>query len=317
MTLPPRLNETDVKLLRVFLAVVTHGGFTPAQIHLNVSAATISGQMAALEQRLGFRLCERGRAGFRLTEEGRAIHAAGQKIFEAHETFRGEVAALKGETASILRFGIVDNTVTNSHGRVVEALTLFSEAAPDVHVAITVDGPVALEQALLDRRLEVAVAAFHHHAPGIEYSPVFEEEQGLYCGRGAELYSRAHKVETPEIVKQRFVTRGYLGERQTAHLVPAIPGATVYNMEAVMLLLLTGHYIGYLPRHSAKVWEESGELRELRPDLFSYSSTFELAYRRGQTQASATRTFIRCLVEAHGLRGDPSSVVTSRQRDAS
>jgi DNA-binding transcriptional LysR family regulator len=113
------------------------------------------------------------------------------------------------------------------------------------------------------------------------------------------------------------VTRGYLGERQTAHLVPAIPGATVYNMEAVMLLLLTGHYIGYLPRHSAKVWEESGELRELRPDLFSYSSTFELAYRRGQTQASATRTFIRCLVEAHGLRGDPSSVVTSRQRDAS
>jgi hypothetical protein len=61
--------------LRVLLAVVTHGGFTPAQIHLSVSAATISGQMAALEQRLGFRLCERGRAGFRLTEEGRAIHA--------------------------------------------------------------------------------------------------------------------------------------------------------------------------------------------------------------------------------------------------
>ena len=217
-------------------------------------------------------------------------------------TFRSEVAALKGETASILRFGIVDNTVTNSHGRVVEALTLFSKAAPGVHVAITVDGPVALEQALLDRRIEVAVAAFHHHAPGIEYSPIFEEEQGLYCGRGAELYSRANKVETREIVKQRFVTRGYLGERQTAHLVPAIPGATVYNMEAVMLLLLTGRYIGYLPRHSAKVWEQSGDLRELRPDLFAYSSTFELAYRRGQAHAPATQTFIRCLVEAHNLR---------------
>jgi DNA-binding transcriptional LysR family regulator len=89
----------------------------------------------------------------------------------------------------------------------------------------------------------------------------------------------------------------------------------------VMLLLLTGCYIGYLPRHAARVWAESGELRELRSDLFAYSSTFELAYRRGQTHASATRTFIRCLVEAHSFRKGPSSLspsaVTSRQRDAS
>ena len=50
------LAEGDIRLLRVFAKVVEAGGFSAAQISLNVSQSTISTHMMALEQRLGVKL---------------------------------------------------------------------------------------------------------------------------------------------------------------------------------------------------------------------------------------------------------------------
>ena len=63
-------SDLDLRLIRVFLAVVDAGGVTPAQATLNVGQSTISTQLSTLETRLGYRLCERGRSGFRLTARG-------------------------------------------------------------------------------------------------------------------------------------------------------------------------------------------------------------------------------------------------------
>ena len=72
-----QVQDTDLKLLRIFETIVRCGGFAAAQPILNIGASSISEYMSQLETRLGLRLCERGRAGFRLTEEGAELHAAG------------------------------------------------------------------------------------------------------------------------------------------------------------------------------------------------------------------------------------------------
>ena len=89
------LSESDIRLLRVFSAVVDAGGFSAAQIDLNVSQSTISTHMTALEQRLGVRLCERGRSGFRLTERGTLIYQAAQRLFSAIDEFRSDAGAAR------------------------------------------------------------------------------------------------------------------------------------------------------------------------------------------------------------------------------
>jgi DNA-binding transcriptional LysR family regulator len=61
-----RLDNIDLRLLRVFVAVVEAHGFSEAQFALNLSASTLSTHLAALERKLGGRLCDRGRGGFRL-----------------------------------------------------------------------------------------------------------------------------------------------------------------------------------------------------------------------------------------------------------
>ena len=70
MTVIGRLSDLDLRLLRIFVAVVESGGFSLASARLNVAESTISSHMADLEKRLGMRLCERGRSGFRLTDDG-------------------------------------------------------------------------------------------------------------------------------------------------------------------------------------------------------------------------------------------------------
>src|SRR5947209_7309346 len=66
----PELLDLDLRLIRIFLALVDAGGVSAAQPTLNMSQSTISTHLATLEARLGFRLCERGRSGFRLTPKG-------------------------------------------------------------------------------------------------------------------------------------------------------------------------------------------------------------------------------------------------------
>lgn len=62
--------QSDLRSLAVFRAVVEHGSFLGAQVALGLSQSSVSFHMKALEERLGFRLCRRGRAGFELTDRG-------------------------------------------------------------------------------------------------------------------------------------------------------------------------------------------------------------------------------------------------------
>lgn len=306
MTLPSRRSETDLKLLRVFATIVACGGFTPAQMQLNVSAATISGQMAELERRLGLRLCERGRSGFRVTEAGRKVLEAANHLFEAHRSFQTSVADLRGETVGILRLGIVDNTITNPDARIREALGRVAQAAEGIQIAITIDEPVSLERALLEGRADAAIAAFHHHAPGLAYEPLFREEQALYCGKGHPLFRRApDKVSIEEINRCRYVARGYMGERQTPRLISPRRAGTSDHMEPIALLILSGQYIGYLPVHYALTWERTGSMRPLLPESLSYTSRFEIAYRRARLREPLLQCLVGELREAHRAAGSP------------
>jgi Bacterial regulatory helix-turn-helix protein, lysR family len=52
-----RLDTIDLRLLRVFIALVDANGFPGAQITLNLSPSTLSMHLADLEKRIGGRLC--------------------------------------------------------------------------------------------------------------------------------------------------------------------------------------------------------------------------------------------------------------------
>ena len=124
-----QVSDFDIRLLRIFRSVVECGGFSAAETVLGIGRSAISQQMSDLEQRLGLRLCQRGRAGFSLTEEGREVYQSALQLLSALESFRTEVNGLHQHLRGELIIGLTDNLVTLPHMRITHALAQLRNAA--------------------------------------------------------------------------------------------------------------------------------------------------------------------------------------------
>src|SRR5579863_293973 len=69
-----QVSNSDLTSLAVFRSVVEHRSFLGAQVALGLSQSAVSFHIKGLEQRLGFRLCRRGRSGFELTDRGAIVY---------------------------------------------------------------------------------------------------------------------------------------------------------------------------------------------------------------------------------------------------
>ncbi len=277
-----QIQDADLKLLRIFDTIVHCGGFSAAQTTLNLSTSTISEHMSQLESRLGVRLCERGRGGFKLTEEGVAMHEAAQRMLTAIDTFRLEAASVRHNLAGTLHFGVIDATVTDADSPLISAIQRLGAIAPEAHLHIHIDTPHSLEQRVLDGRLHLAVGPFMERVSGLDYSFVYREHHGLYCARNHPLFEVADEQITPQRMSaSKLAARAYLGNFDLDQLGVEHAAGSVDNVEARAMMILSGHYIGFLPLHYAKAWEVEGALRRLRPDTYSAQLDFHLLMRNG------------------------------------
>lgn len=272
------LDGVDVNLLRIFCVIVESNGFSAAQARMNVSAASISSKMAALEDRLGLRLCQRGRAGFDLTSEGRKVYEAATAIFKSHISFVREVSQLREELAGRLDIGVVDSTVTNPDMRLSDLVRRFSVKYPNVHLSLQIREPAQIERSLLEGSIQIGISAFYHHVPGLSYQPFIKELHELYCGRGHALFDRApDHIEMAELRGCRYVIRSHLPSNVELAPGSVTGAATVSDMEAMAHLVLSGQFIGFMPVHYASIWTQTDRMRPILPGRFTHTSTFEVA----------------------------------------
>ena len=298
-----QLQDVDLKLLRVFMTVVRCGGFSAAQATLNVSQSTISEQMTTLETRLGLKLCERGRSGFRLTEHGVATYEAAQRLQLAVENFCVDTGALKKYVSGRLYLGIIDNTVTDSASPLPQALQAFVSRGHDVHLDVYVGTPAELEERVLDGRLHIAVGHFPLHVPGLTYTDLYFEPDGLYCGKNHALagLSPEHPALEQEIASSRVVARGYLQQHDLRMLKVSKAAATVDNIEAQAILVLSGAYIGFLPIHYAARWVARDEMLQICPGQFGTQWPFSAIMKRAAVPPAILQVFIIDLMESYRL----------------
>ena len=63
---------------------------------------------------------------------------------------------------------------------------------------------------------------------------------------------------------------------------------------------MSGHYIGFLPLHYARLWVERGVLRRLASEAVLYVCVFDMILRSGYRQTQVVETFASDLRSAHG-----------------
>jgi len=290
-----QLSDIDIRLLRVFRAVVECRGFANARALLNIEESTISNHIGKLENRLGFRLCDRGRKGFRLTQKGERVYEELLMLFKAHETFQNATLEMKGKLSGFLKIGVIDSIITDPVCPVIRGIDLLNRKASEVTINLVIMTPNRLEQALLDTQVDVAIGPFERKFRDLVYRPIYREPNTLYCAPGHPATKLSDRAEIIEAVRNsRKVTRSYLeghdittlgNEFDTSH-------ATVEFLEAAAIILMGGGHIGFLPSHFANAWVLRGKLQPILPDHFSYESKFYVVTRRTPRQSVILSTFL-------------------------
>jgi len=290
----------DVKLLQIFAAVVRCQGFAAAQRELQLAPATISNAMSQLEAQLGVILCHRGRGGFRLTSRGEQFYQQSLQLLSRLEDFARYTHSLKGELRGTFRLGTLDAMVSQPALPLTDAIGIYGKQHPAVHLNLSIMTPWELQLAVADDRLDLAIGAFPSPMNGLVYQPLYLEQHFLYCGQLHPLFGKT-EVSTAQIARQRMVSRSYWNQAELARHGFRHSEATVETMEAQLILILSGAWIGYLPEHYANAWVKQGKLHALNPDIFAYQSPFSLIVRKSRTREPLIQAFKTALQSA-GLK---------------
>jgi LysR family transcriptional regulator, transcriptional activator for bauABCD operon len=304
-----QLSNSDLTSLTVFRAVAEHRGFLGAQVALGLSQSAVSFHMKALEDRIGFRLCRRGRSGFELTDRGTIVHEQSKVLFLGLGSFENIVAGLKNSLTGTLRLGLADNTVTDPDMPIHRIIASLHRRAPEVTVKIEIKPPELLISELGNGSIDVAIVPEMQAYPGLRFTFLREEPQSLYCGSSHPLFDLpASKINPKTVRPHPFVIRPYAKGFELQHLPEAVARSAVSSMEAQAMLVLSGLYLSYLPEHYAKAWVATGEMKSLSPKIPRIFSKFFLATRAERRSSSVLDLFIQELValgseNSHRSRG--------------
>lgn len=293
------LSDLDLRLIRVFIAIVDAGGLSAAQARLNVGQSTLSSQLATLETRLGFRLCRRGRGGFQLTPKGERFMPLARDLVAATNDFGLRVRNLDRQLVGTLQIGLIGHAAVEQNVRLARAIARFRQRDEAVQFALFVRSPSELETQLLNGQLQLALGYFWHRVASLRYTPLFVERQVAYCGRGHPLFERAGHVAPEELAEHEWTWRSYPVPEARAPLPSASMKAITDNMEAAAVLILSGRHLGYLPEHVAAPYLAAGLLAPIHASLFQYDVPFHAVTRKPAAMDDLTAAFMEDLLHAH------------------
>ena len=293
------MRDTDIHLLRVFAQVVEAGGLAAAQDRLQVAPSTISTQISTLEDRLGIRLCERGRSGFSLTAKGKLVMEEARKVFASLDRFQSEIQGIANTYIGSTRIGLLDSIAHNPNLHLSSSINTFRNENNRHQFAIQIFTPGEFEVAILDRTIDLAIGWTGYQLPSLEYQSLFVETQTIYCERRHPLFDQTETIEPAALETQDWVRRLYNMPTNLPFYKPPKSSATATHMEGVAHLILSGLHIGYLPQHYAQPWVNEDRLRPVLPKEMSYDIDFSLILKKPQLQKPALQRFIEILLAMH------------------
>ncbi|MEI4262840.1 LysR family transcriptional regulator [Roseovarius sp. D0-M9] len=295
-----QITGSDIHLLSVFDAVVRSGGFSAAQVELGLSQPTISNHITALEQRLGVTLCQRGRRGFLVTEKGLMVHEIAKTLLGTLDMHSGHLAALKGNLVGRLKIAVLDSVCTDPNFRLPEAIARFTEAAPAVQIDLGIARPQDILNGVLDGAIHIGIGSFDNVLSGLRVTDLYREDHALYCAAAHPFFERADAdIPDAEVTAAPWVHRGYWSRQRRKAVNPTDRDRFADEIEAQLIFILSGAYLGLLPVHMAEGHVAAGRLRRLAYTAEDYDCPMQMLTRSGQVPQVNT-LFLQIMRDCYG-----------------
>lgn len=170
----------DLKQLEYFVRVAELGSFTRASIALDIAQPALSRQVRLLEVELRQNLLTRNGRGAIPTEAGKLLLAHGRGILHQVERAREELGRVRGSLAGRVAVGL-----PTSLARIltVPLIRAFRLQMPEATLSISEGLSVAMQESLVNGRLDIAVLYNTPASADVEITPLLEEDLLLVQAR--------------------------------------------------------------------------------------------------------------------------------------
>ncbi|MGF1680178.1 LysR family transcriptional regulator [Photobacterium minamisatsumaniensis] len=171
------MNRMEWDSIRIFLAVVEAGSMSAAAQVLGMSQPTVSRQVLALEEKVGFNLFDRSCTGLTLTSMGEGLLETARQTASGAEAFLRQVNA-----CTLSQEGHVRLAVSEMAGFyfLPKALKAFHQQYPSIEVEILVDNQgVNLNK----READLLISLHKSEQPDMVVSHLHQEPLGFFAHR--------------------------------------------------------------------------------------------------------------------------------------
>lgn len=293
------LSDVDVSLLREFMEIVSAGGITAAEVRLNKSKSAISIGLSKLEQRLGVRLCERGRSGFALTEQGSLIHMATEQLMSEINRFSDFVSSTSHRLEGEISVMIDDSFVFEMEQPIASTIAKMNKRYPELGLQIRMTAPDRILESVLEGNADLGFTALIQASDILEPTLLFEEEMGIFCGIDHPLFDMENSDLSYEMLqKYSFVQADVTQNKEfDAFLSNLNFLASAPTILSRMLLILSSRYLGFVPLRFAEFWLQKGSIRELQIPGSRVRNGCYLIHRKSRPLGIAAGIFKDTLID--------------------
>jgi DNA-binding transcriptional LysR family regulator len=298
----------EIRDLDYFLACCQAGSFTAAAREVHIVQSAMSSAIARLEHDLGVSLFDRSVTPVTVTEHGAAFQAAAQRILDAVQAARDDVAAVSGQVRGTVILGYTLNTGPLDLAAVLADLR---DRHPDVIVKLrqSLTGSAGNLQAVLDGSMDIALTA--DSAPpgtgqpgtgplprGVILSPLVSEALVFVCPADHPL-SRRPSVTVADLADETILRfpPGWSVRDTVDHVFGTVPSAIEIADYTLMLKLVQGHFGTTLMPASAIAAGPAG-LRAVPVDDARLRWSLSAAVSASRSPTAATTAVLRALSQA-------------------
>lgn len=286
--LPKPLMDYDLRLLRIFKAIVECGGFTAAVTDLGISRSTISVHMSNLEARMSLKLCVRGSGGFELTEAGQAVYYELIKLLETMNDFSFFISSLGKELSGELVILCADQLDDAKQQKLAGAIQMIHDNSPNLQLVLDGDSLHNIEKSLLRDKAHVGLFPCYQKVEGLCYKTIFAEPIYLCCSAEHPLFCKQdgtitaeELASTPAIHPGIDITPEGREQLKKLNLV-----ARSYQFDTRKVMIMSGRYIGYLPQSYIHQERTNNVIRIIHSETMSYQFGLSMVHKRSPREVN-------------------------------
>lgn len=260
----------DWNLLRTFMVIVQEQGLTAAAARLQLKQPSVSNALKRLERALGVQLIERGPRTFRLTARGRALYRECTGIFGSVNRLAAALEQAEGEIDGTVQLALASHVVSPL---IDDLLGDFHRLHPAACVSVSVSSSREAVESVFAKRAALGVCLVRDRLPELDYTLLYTEHFGFFCGPGHRLFGR-RGLQLGDLRGEQCVSfptdqlsdvlRPIAMLRAEADFDENVAGMST-NLEEIRRMVVAGLGIGALPIHVVERDLRDGLLFRLPP----------------------------------------------------